>query len=137
MVAGERGTTGMVDIRRAIALNPFVLALRVCLRASPGMTAGIVLLSIVFGIVPVAMYVAVSIFAGDVARDPSSPSIPILIPVIAAALLRHPGEQHAAVPVERCARPPGRRLGSPRRDDRGDGSGDRRTHGIGAVSGGR
>jgi ABC-type multidrug transport system fused ATPase/permease subunit len=68
--------------RKALEDYPIVLALRVCLRAGPKTTIVALTLAVFFGIVPVALYVAFSLFVGEVARDPTSPTIAVWIVIV-------------------------------------------------------
>ncbi len=63
---------------------PFVVALRACMRAAPVTTAAMALVSLLFGLVPLALYVTVSLFAGDVAADPGAVRLDLWVPVIVA-----------------------------------------------------
>ncbi len=68
---------------RRIAGFPIFLALRVCSQAAPGSTAVVLLIAVFVGLVPVGLYVAVALFAGEVARDPQGARLEVWVPLIA------------------------------------------------------
>ena len=80
MVASPRGLDRPSG---AIRDFPPLLALRLCLRAAPRSTMAALALGVFLGAVPVALYVAVALFAGEVARDPSGVALELWVPVVA------------------------------------------------------
>jgi ATP-binding cassette subfamily B protein len=82
VVGPRRPRLSATGRRKAIEDYPLVLALRVCLRAGPKTTVLALALAVFFGVVPVALYVAFSLFVGEVARDPTSPTIAVWIVIV-------------------------------------------------------
>jgi len=70
--------------RQRLADFPVFRALVVCFRAAPGSTVAVLFSAVLSGCVPVALYVTVSLFVGEVARDPAGARLEFWVPLIAA-----------------------------------------------------